>query len=221
MVVSARSRSIDGPWENSPYNPVVHTKSADEKWWSKGHGTLVEGPDGEWYLVYHAYEKGFYTLGRQTLLEPVKWTDDGWFVSKGDDVAAPIKKPAGGEAGPHGYAFSDDFSKDKIGLQWSFFNGRDDDLRRFRYAGGALFLQGKGTSPAIARRSGLSAATKPMRCRSSWSLPARPAAACCCSTMTGITPVSATPRRTRSCIARATTESCRNPRASTGTFSFA
>ena len=79
MIVSARSRSIDGPWESSPYNPIVRTQSARERWWSKGHGTLVEGPNGKWYIVYHAYENGFQTLGRQTLLEPIEWTEDGWF----------------------------------------------------------------------------------------------------------------------------------------------
>lgn len=56
MVVAARSKSIDGPWENSPYNPIIRTKSAGERWWSKGHATLVEGPDRKWYAVYHAYE---------------------------------------------------------------------------------------------------------------------------------------------------------------------
>ena len=28
MAVAARSKSIHGPWENSPYNPIVHTYSA-------------------------------------------------------------------------------------------------------------------------------------------------------------------------------------------------
>ena len=50
MVVCARSKSVYGPWENSPYNPIVHTYSADNKWWSKGHGTIVEGPGGQWWL---------------------------------------------------------------------------------------------------------------------------------------------------------------------------
>jgi xylan 1,4-beta-xylosidase len=147
MVVSARSKSIDGPWENSPYNPIVRTTSRDEKWWSRGHGTLVEGPDAQWYLVYHAYENGFYNLGRNTLLEPVEWTDDGWFKSRGDDVAQPIKKPTGGEAVPHGFALSDDFSTNKMGLQWSFYNGTEADMKRFRYADRGLVVQGKGTSP--------------------------------------------------------------------------
>jgi xylan 1,4-beta-xylosidase len=79
MIVSARSRTPRGPWENSPYNPIVHTESAAETWWSKGHGTLVSTPDERWWILYHGYEKGYYTLGRQTLLEPVEWVEDGWF----------------------------------------------------------------------------------------------------------------------------------------------
>lgn len=51
MVVSARSRNVDGPWENSPYNPVVHTYSAQDHWWSKGHGTLIDDADGQWWLT--------------------------------------------------------------------------------------------------------------------------------------------------------------------------
>ena len=79
MVVSARSRSPLGPWENSPHNPIVRTWSRREPWWSKGHGTVLEGPDSQWYIVYHGYENGYRSMGRQTLVEPVEWTGDGWF----------------------------------------------------------------------------------------------------------------------------------------------
>jgi beta-xylosidase len=147
MVVAARSKSIDGPWENSPYNPVIRTVSRDERWWSKGHATLVEGPGSQWYAVYHAYENGFYTLGRQTLLEPIVWTADGWFRRAGADVAAPIKKPAE-PAGPHGLALSDDFSTNKMGVQWSFYKGTVSDKDRFRYEDRALVLKAKGSTPA-------------------------------------------------------------------------
>jgi xylan 1,4-beta-xylosidase len=147
MVVAARSKSIDGPWENSPYNPVIKTVSRDERWWSKGHATLVEGPGGRWYAVYHAYENGFYTLGRQTLLEPIEWTEDGWFTRTGADVAAPIKKP-GGPAVPHGLALSDDFSTNKMGVQWSFYKGTVSDKDRYRYEDRSLVLKAKGSTPA-------------------------------------------------------------------------
>ena len=146
MVVAARSTSIEGPWENSPYNPIIRTTSAAERWWSKGHATLVEAADGTWYAIYHAYENGFYNLGRQTILEPVEWTKDGWFRAAGADVARPIPKPAG-EAVAHGLALSDDFSTSKMGVQWSFYGGDAADKDRFRYEPGALVLKAKGTTP--------------------------------------------------------------------------
>jgi beta-xylosidase len=148
MVIMARSKSLQGPWENSPYNPIVHTRSADEKWWSRGHATLVEGPDGkQWYLVYHAYENGYYNLGRQTLLEPVVWTEDGWVKSAGYDVAQPIPMPPGGTPVPHGFALSDDFSTNRMGIQWNFFRADTSAPQRYRYADHALIVKAIGTSP--------------------------------------------------------------------------
>ena len=147
MVVAARSRSIEGPWENSPYNPIVRTTSASERWWSKGHATLFEGPGGKRYIVYHAYENGFYNLGRQTLLEPVEWTAAGWFRAAGYDTARPIPKPAG-PAVPHGQRLSDDFSTDKFGVQWSFYNGTEADQSRVRRENGSLVLKAKGAAPS-------------------------------------------------------------------------
>ena len=109
MVIAARSRSIHGPWENCPHNPIVRTTSADERWWSRGHATLIEGPGERWYLVYHGYENGYRTLGRQTLLDPVEWTADGWFHTLGADLADPLLKPRALQV-PHGIARSDDFA---------------------------------------------------------------------------------------------------------------
>ena len=147
MIVSARAKSIDGPWENSPHNPIVRTQSAAERWWSKGHGTPVEGPDGRWFLVYHAYERGFQTLGRQTLLEPIEWTADGWFRTAGADPAKPIAAPRG-PAGPHGMPLSDDFSRDRIGTLWGFYKGTAADRDRYRHEAGALILKATGSGPA-------------------------------------------------------------------------
>ena len=79
MVVSARSRHAEGPWEFSPYNPIARTVSRDERWLSVGHGRLVDTPDGKWFMTVHAYENGYRALGRQLLLLPIEWTADGWF----------------------------------------------------------------------------------------------------------------------------------------------
>jgi len=147
MVIAARSKSIHGPWEHCPHNPIVRTKSAEEPWWSRGHATLVEGPAGDWWLVYHGYENGFRTLGRQTLLEPAEWTKDGWFRAKGGDLSKPLAKPKGGKTGPAGHGLSDDFSKNRFGIQWSFHDPKPDEMQRVKYEDHALRIAGRGTSP--------------------------------------------------------------------------
>ena len=120
MLIAARSKSIFGPWENSPHTPVVHTGSISEPWWSRGHGPVVEGPDGSWWAIYHAYENNFRTLGRQTLLQPLEWTNDGWFkVGADNHPEQPIKKPRAGEIVSGGLFLSDDFKGKELGLQWA------------------------------------------------------------------------------------------------------
>lgn len=147
MVISARSRSIHGPWENSPHNPITRTRSAKEPWWSRGHATLVEGTDGRWWMIYHGYENGYWTLGRQALLEPIEWTGDGWFIAKGDDLGQPLAKPSGKSTGQHGMALSDDFRSGRLGPQWSFFNPAVDEMKRLSFGDGVMTLQGKGSAP--------------------------------------------------------------------------
>lgn len=113
MVVVARSKSALGPWEDSPHNPLIHTYSADEAWWSKGHGTLIDDAEGNWYVVYHAYRNGFHTLGRSTIVESVKWTDDGWPVPAQEDGAKWENDGLGGD-----YAYLRDFGNP---LLWSIW----------------------------------------------------------------------------------------------------
>ncbi|HVJ03467.1 MAG TPA: family 43 glycosylhydrolase [Sphingomonas sp.] len=146
MVVVARSRSIHGPWENCPHNPIVRTAHRDEPWWSRGHATAVEAPDGSWWLVYHGYENGFRTLGRQMLLEPIEWTADGWPRALGGDLSRPLPKPRGAPAGPHGVALSR-LSTDALGTSLAFYQPRPDYLGRVQFHDGALSLAGQGSGP--------------------------------------------------------------------------
>lgn len=145
MVVSSRSKTPWGPWEHSPYNPIVHTQSAGETWWSKGHGTLVSTPGGDWWIMYHAYKKGFYNMGRQTLMEPLEWTSDGWFRIKQDvKTDQPIPEPKG-PAVSGAMQLSDNFSGKTLGLQWRFF--KEFAPSRFKLDNNSLLLNAKGTSP--------------------------------------------------------------------------
>jgi xylan 1,4-beta-xylosidase len=158
MVIAARSRSIHGPWEHCPHNPLVRSQSEAEPWWSRGHATLIEGPatndsgkkgkSSGWWMIYHAYENGFRTLGRQTILEPIEWTDDGWFRATGGDLSQSLPKPLPASTGAHGIALSDDFARNKIGSQWSFHQPHMQEMARVVYGKKMLELTAKGTSPA-------------------------------------------------------------------------
>jgi xylan 1,4-beta-xylosidase len=152
MVIAARAKSIHGPWEHHPRNPLVRTRSAAEQWWSRGHATLVEGPKGDWWSVYHGYENGFWTLGRQCLLAPVQWSKDGWFDFGGGDLSQPLPAPSphapGRDLPPHGMALSDDFSALRYGLQWSFFRPAADEAQRLRVDDRTLHFAARGSAPS-------------------------------------------------------------------------
>lgn len=145
MVIAARSRSVLGPWENSPYNPIVHTYSANENWWSKGHGTIIDDVNGNWWIVYHAYANGYHILGRQTLLEPIEWTSDGWYKLKsGADPITPQIQVK------HGLELSDNFDKPDLSLQWTFW--KEYTPASVAIKENTLQLQAKGATPADARK---------------------------------------------------------------------
>lgn len=142
MVVSARSKSLFGPWENSPYNPIIRTKKDSEKWKSKGHGTLFEDAKGKWWMIFHAYEKGFYNKGRQTLLVPVEWTKDGWYkIPDGISDDKPIKK-SDLPASKSNFTLNDNFKGNTLTPQWQFFGELDPN--RFQLANNSLSIKGKG-----------------------------------------------------------------------------
>lgn len=144
MIVSARASSPFGPFENSPYNPVVHTANRSERWWSQGHGTLVDDIDGNWWIMYHGYEKNFHTLGRQTLMLPVEWTKESWFrVPEGINSGDEIRIPAG-KISRDGTGLSDDFSGEKPGLQWQFYKKYSPE--RGTLSDGKLTLSAEGSS---------------------------------------------------------------------------
>lgn len=149
MVIAARSRSIHGPWEDCPANPILRTWSNDEAWWSRGHASLVEGPDGRWYALYHGFENGYWPLGRQCLLDPAEITAEGWPRMLGGDLARPIPLPRGGAKVPHGMPLSDDFAGPlALGPKWNFFRPAADEAARVRVVGGALHLAGRGEAPS-------------------------------------------------------------------------
>ena len=152
-IISFRSKSVYGPWESSPYNPISHTLSRNEKWWSKGHGTLIDTIHGEWYIVYHGILNGYRHLGRMTLLEHIEWTEDGWFKTpSGINADSKIERPLYLPEENIKSRLSDDFSMGRLGLQWNLINKETVDRISFCKEGLVLKTYGKdlhGTNPIL------------------------------------------------------------------------
>lgn len=83
MACVARSRKITGPYEPCPYNPILTSR---ENPWNPlqkaGHASLVNTQSGEWYMAHLVGRpiptKGTCILGRETAIQKVEWTKDGW-----------------------------------------------------------------------------------------------------------------------------------------------
>ncbi|MBR10438.1 MAG: beta-xylosidase [Rickettsiales bacterium] len=143
MVISARSKSLDGPWENSPHNPILRTQSPEEDWWSVGHGTVFDDADDNWWMMFHGYERDYYNMGRQTMLIPVEWTEDDWYkIPDNVDFNEPIPYPRDAKQNTS-HTFTDAFDQETLKLQWKLFGG--DDKERYRMDNG-LVMKGKGSS---------------------------------------------------------------------------
>lgn len=144
MVVSARSKTPFGPWENSPNNPIVRNRDRNNKWASIGHGTLVDSPDGKWWIIFHGFEAANRALGRQVLLLPIEWTKDGWFrVPKDADPAKPLKKPIG-KAVSSDLHLSDNFAGTGLGSQWNIL--KNENSSNFKVSNNTLSIKGIGSA---------------------------------------------------------------------------
>lgn len=126
-VTMARARGIAGPYELHPDTYILSSRARpDAPLQRAGHADLVEGPDGRPYLAYLCGRplpnRGRCVLGRETALQPMRWSDDGWLytedgsalpVAEAEAPALPASPPRVTEAR---YAF--DAPELPIDLQW-------------------------------------------------------------------------------------------------------
>jgi beta-xylosidase len=80
-VTMARSKSIWGPYEPSPLNPILSAAGTEEYVQATGHCEAFEDKNGEWWGVCLGIRQGtkdLWGLGRETFLTKGKWNEDGW-----------------------------------------------------------------------------------------------------------------------------------------------
>ncbi|MGV6807157.1 MAG: glycoside hydrolase family 43 protein, partial [bacterium] len=106
-VTIARSKTIDGPYEVDPAGPVISSRgSPDALLQRAGHGSLVETGKGEFYIA-HLCSRPLSVdgqlrspLGRETAIQKVEYTEDGWFrlIGEGCTPSVNVPLPDGAEA---------------------------------------------------------------------------------------------------------------------------
>lgn len=91
MVNYARGKSMWGPFEAYPGNPVLTNRNlGGYLLQGTGHGDVIEDKDGNWWFLHLAFRQidkwlTYHHLGREVCLVPVTW-ENGWFCM-GDGTA--------------------------------------------------------------------------------------------------------------------------------------
>lgn len=126
-VTVARSRELLGPYEVDPHNPMLTSRNNPElPLQCAGHGSLVQTPDGEWYMAHlctRPLEGKYAILGRETALQQVYWDEEGWLrlTAGGNTPQLEIPAPRGSQPRevPQTSEFKDDFSGDSLQKNWN------------------------------------------------------------------------------------------------------
>ncbi|VIG15320.1 glycoside hydrolase [Clostridioides difficile] len=141
-VTMGRSKNIWGPYEKDLMNPIVtsipgdfyerhdpdHLKlkyyNPESKLQKSGHGSYIETPSGEVYLV-HLTSRPFVpelrcALGRETAIQKMKWTEDNWLrMEDGSNLAKEyVSESKLEEHLVSSIPSFDDFDSNKLGLQY-------------------------------------------------------------------------------------------------------
>lgn len=80
-ITVSRCKTLMGNYEPCPYNPIMRQQEEGAAIQRCGHGKPVCTQNGEWYMVYlcgRMVNDSYSILGRETALDPITWTADGW-----------------------------------------------------------------------------------------------------------------------------------------------
>jgi xylan 1,4-beta-xylosidase len=100
----ARSRELMGPYELHPDKYILTARHRpDAALQRAGHADLVETPSGEVFIVYLCgrplHNRGRCTLGRETAIQPMRWSEDGWLRTL-DGSGLPTERAPGPKLPP-------------------------------------------------------------------------------------------------------------------------
>ncbi|GKU26621.1 glycoside hydrolase family 43 protein [Clostridium folliculivorans] len=146
MVTVMKSNSLWGPFEPCPYNPILSNRDyGREALQSVGHGDLIEDNSGNWWMVALATRpvKHKHVLGRETILMPVIWTEDGWPMVKDRCALSEVEvEELNGEISETDNCVKDDFEVTSLAPCYSMMREFINDKYSLTERKGWLCLNG-------------------------------------------------------------------------------
>ena len=119
-----RSKSIEGPYEEHPQNPILTCKNNPSYSIQKsGHASMIATQEGKWIIVFLVgrplTELGRCTLGRETAIEEIIWKND-WPYIKSGSVLPRLKIPKANlkEFNFEKPSVRDDFDTEKLAIDF-------------------------------------------------------------------------------------------------------
>jgi len=126
-VTVARSRTLTGPYELHPDGYLLTSRHRpDIELQRAGHADLVETQNGETYLVHLCgrplRNRGRCTLGRETAIQRMVWSEDGWLRTE-DGSGLPLSLVAAPSLPEHVFPVAEereDFNRTELphDFQW-------------------------------------------------------------------------------------------------------
>lgn len=122
-ITVSRSTELFGRYTPCPYNPIMRQEDEGAFIQRCGHGKPVQTQNGQWYMVYlcgRTLNGGYSMLGRETALDPITWTADGWPIVNNLDGPSVLQiKPDLPET-IFESSYEDDFKESWLGSDWMF-----------------------------------------------------------------------------------------------------
>ena len=146
METMQRSKSIYGPYEPCPHNPILSHRDAPGPIQATGHADIIEDQNGNWWLVCLGIrpmkDVHLHHIGRESFLAPLVWNEDGWpVVGNNGKIDFEMDGPLPGPTpSPVSLDYCDNFDKDKLDLRWSFV--RNPKRENYALSKGQLVLKG-------------------------------------------------------------------------------
>ena len=144
MVTYARSKSLWGPFEDYPSNPVLTNRNkAPYIIQGIGHGDLIRDNSGGWHILCLGFRQihiwqPYHHLGREVFLMPVEFGEDGWFRAGTNGTAEwEYEMPGEGSQQERRLLSFDNTSWDK---EWVYL--RHPCRENYKLGEGRLLLKG-------------------------------------------------------------------------------